>query len=57
MSKRAAAGIKEDMEYMGPVRLQEVEEAQQKMVSVVRQLMDEGIIVLGKGGGSASMVS
>ncbi len=57
MSKRAAAGIKEDMEYMGPVPLSEVEEAQGKVVSVVRRLMDEGVIVIGKGGGGATMVT
>lgn len=57
MSKRAKAGIEEDMEYMGPIPIQEVEEAQQKIVSVVRRLMDEGVIVLGRGGGGASMVT
>ena len=57
MSKRARAGISEDMEYMGPIPIQEVEEAQQKIVSVVRRLMDEGVIVLGRGGGGASMVT
>jgi len=57
MSKRAAAGINEDMEYMGPVAIQDVEESQQKIVSVVRRLMDEGVIVLGRGGGGASMVT
>ena len=57
MSKRASAGIKEDMEYMGPVQISEVEEAQQKIVSVVRRMMDEGVIVLGRGGGGASVVA
>ena len=57
MSKRASAGIKEDMEYMGPVPLAEVEDAQQNVVSVVRRLMDEGVIVLGRGGSSAAMVT
>ncbi len=57
MSKRAAAGIREDMEYMGPVRLQDVEDAQQRIVSVVRTLEEAGTIVLGKGGASATMVS
>jgi len=57
MSKRARAGIEEDMEYMGPVPIQEVEESQMKIVSVVRRLMDEGVIVLGRGGGGASLVT
>ena len=38
MSKRLAEMIKEDMEYMGPVRLKDVEEAQQKIVNVIRKL-------------------
>ncbi|MBD3221078.1 flagellar motor switch protein FliG [bacterium] len=57
MSKRAALGIKEDMEYMGPVRLSEVEEAQQRIVEVVRSLEEAGTIVIGKGGKDAEMVS
>lgn len=57
MSKRAAAGIREDMEFMGPVRLQDVEEAQQRIVAIVRTLEEAGTIVLGKGGASAQMVS
>jgi flagellar motor switch protein FliG len=42
---------------MGPVPLSEVEEAQTKVVSVVRKLMDNGVIQVGKGGGGAQMVS
>lgn len=57
MSKSAGAGIREDLESMGPAPLQDVEEAQQKMVSVVQRLMDEGIIVPGKGGAGACMVT
>ena len=38
LSKRLAAMIKEDMEFMGPVRMKDVEEAQQKVVSVIRKL-------------------
>ncbi len=57
MSKRAAMGIKEDMEYMGPIRLSEVEEAQQRIVEVVRSLEEAGTIVIGKGGKDAEMVS
>ena len=57
MSKRAAEGIQEDMEYMGPVRLSEVEEAQQRIVEVIRSLEEAGTISLGKGGKDAEMVT
>lgn len=51
MSERAAQLINEDMEYMGPVRLSDVEAAQQKIVDVVRRLDDAGeIIIAGRGG-------
>jgi len=57
MSKRAALGIQEDMEYMGAVRLVDVEEAQQRIVEVIRSLEEAGTIVIGKGGKDAEMVS
>jgi flagellar motor switch protein FliG len=51
MSERAAQLIKEDMEYMGPVRVSDVEAAQQKVVDVVRRLEESGeIIISGRGG-------
>ncbi len=51
MSERAATMIQEDMEYMGPVRLSDVENAQQRIVDVVRRLEDAGeIIIQGRGG-------
>ena len=51
MSDRAVQMIKEEMEYMGPVRLSDVEMAQQKIVDVVRRLEDAGeIIIAGRGG-------
>ena len=51
MSERAAQLIKEDMEYMGPVRVSDVEGSQQKIVDVVRRLEDAGeIIIAGRGG-------
>jgi flagellar motor switch protein FliG len=49
MSKRMADMVKEDMEYMGPVRVKDVEEAQQKIVSVIRKLQDSGDIVISRG--------
>ena len=51
MSERAAQLIKEEMEYMGPVRVADVEAAQQKVVDIVRRLEDAGeIIIAGRGG-------
>lgn len=50
MSERAAALIKEDMEFMGPVRVSDVEAAQQRIVDVVRRLEESGdIVIAGKG--------
>jgi flagellar motor switch protein FliG len=51
MSERAAQLIREEMDFMGPVRLSDVEGAQQKIVDIVRRLEDSGeVIVAGKGG-------
>ena len=47
---KAAEMLKEDMEYMGPVRVRDVEEAQQKIVNVIRALEDAGEIVIARGG-------
>ena len=53
MSERAAQMITENMQYMGPVRVSDVEAAQQKIVDVVRKLEDSGeIVIAGRGGGS-----
>lgn len=56
MSKRLAAMIREDMEYMGPVRLKDVEEAQQKIVNVIRKLEDSAEIIISRGGGDEIIV-
>ena len=50
MSKRAASMLKEDMEFMGPIRVKDVEEAQQKIVSNIRRLQDNGDIVIARSG-------
>ncbi|MBD7909844.1 MULTISPECIES: flagellar motor switch protein FliG [Clostridium] len=55
-SKRAAASLKEDMEFLGPVRLMDVEKAQQKIVSVIRRLDDAGEIIISRGGEDAIIV-
>ena len=53
MSERARAIVTEEMEFMGPVRLRNVEEAQQKIVSVIRRLEEAGeLVVQGRGGGT-----
>ncbi len=57
MSERAAAMIKENMEYMGPVRVSDVESAQQRIVDIVRRLEESGdIIIQGRGGDSDLIV-
>lgn len=56
MSKRMAEMIREDMEFMGPIRLKEVEEAQQKIVGIIRRLQDTGEIVIARGGGDDIVV-
>jgi flagellar motor switch protein FliG len=56
LSKRLAAMIREDMEYMGPVRLKDVEEAQQKIVNIIRKLEDSSEIIISRGGGDEIIV-
>ncbi len=56
LSKRLASMIKEDMEYMGPVRLKDVEEAQQKIVNIIRKLEDSAEIIISRGGGDEIVV-
>jgi len=50
MSSRASTMLKEDMQFMGPVRLREVEEAQQRIIKVIRKLEEAGAIVVARGG-------
>ena len=56
LSKRLAVMIKEDMEFMGPVRMKDVEEAQQKIVSVIRKLEENQEIIISRGGGGDEIV-
>ena len=56
LSKRLAVMIKEDMEFMGPVRMKDVEEAQQKIVNTIRRLEDSAEIVISRGGGDEIVV-
>ncbi len=56
MSSRLASMVKEDMDFMGPVRMKDVEEAQQQIVGVIRRLEDAGEIVISRGGGDDLVV-
>ena len=57
MSERAGQLIQEEMEFMGPVRVADVESAQQRIVDIVRRLEDAGeIIIQGRGGGTEVIV-
>ena len=56
LSKRLAVMIKEDMEFMGPVRMKDVEEAQQKIVNVIRKLEENQEIIISRGGGGDEIV-
>lgn len=51
MSKRASEMLKEEIDFMGPVRIRDVEEAQQKVVNVIRRLEESGEIVISRGKG------
>ena len=51
MSKNAAKMLKEDMDFMGPVRIKDVEEAQQKILAIIRHLEETGEIIISRGEG------
>ncbi|MBN1500873.1 MAG: flagellar motor switch protein FliG [Spirochaetes bacterium] len=50
MSKRASSLLREDMDFMGPLRLRDVEESQQKIVNIIRKLEESGDIIVARGG-------
>ncbi len=56
LSKRLAQMIREDMELMGPERMKDVEDAQQKIVNIIRKLEDTGEIIISRGGGDDIVV-
>ena len=56
MSERAASLIREDMEFMGPVKVSDVESAQQRVVDIVRRLEEAGEVMIAGRGGDAEMV-
>lgn len=55
-SKRAAASLKEDMEFLGPVRLMDVEKSQMRIINIIRRLDEAGEIVISRGGEDAIIV-
>ena len=56
LSSRLATMIKEDMDFMGPIRMKDVEEAQQKIVNIIRKLEDSAEIIISRGGGDEIVV-
>ena len=57
MSERAREMIKEEIEFMGPVRMRNVEDAQQKIVAVIRRLEESGeVVISGRGGGGTDEI-
>lgn len=56
MSERAAAMVKEDMEFMGPVRVSDVEATQQRIVDIVRRLEESGDLMIEGRGGDSEMI-
>lgn len=56
MSQRAVEMLKEEMEYLGPIRVKDVEKAQHEVVEIVRSLEEEGVIVIGGAGGEEYVI-
>lgn len=56
MSKRAADMLKEEIQFMGPVRLRDVEDAQQRIVQIIRRLDESGEIIIARGGEDALVI-
>lgn len=56
MSKRMVDTFREEMEFMGPVRLRDVEEAQSRIVAIIRRLEESGEIIIARGGGDDIIV-
>ncbi len=56
LSSRAVETLTESIDYLGPVRMRDVEDAQQSIVAVIRRLEDQGLIIVGRGGGREILV-
>ncbi len=56
MPKRMQKRLLEEMEYMGPVRLKDVQDAQQRIINIIRRLEEEGEIVISRGGKGEELI-
>jgi len=56
MSKRASQIIKEELDFMGPVRVRDVDEAQQRIINVIRKLEESGEIIISGGGAGEELI-
>jgi flagellar motor switch protein FliG len=56
VSERVATMIKEEMEFMGPMRLSDVETTQQRIVETIRRLQEEGQVIISGRGGKEELV-
>jgi len=56
MSKRAVENLQENIDFLGPVRLRDVEEAQQKIVNIIRRLEEQGEVIIARGGGDEIVI-
>ena len=56
MSKRSGQMLLDDMEFLGPVRLRDVEDAQQKIVNIIRKLEDQGEVIVSRGGADDAII-
>ncbi len=57
MSSRSKESTQTDVEYLHNVRMRDVEEAQQRIVAIIRRLEDEGVLTISKGGGSDEIIA
>lgn len=56
MSKRASQIVKEELDFMGPVRVRDVDEAQQRIVNIIRKLEEAGEIIISSGGAGEELI-
>jgi flagellar motor switch protein FliG len=57
MSERAAGALKEELEFLGPVRVRDVEAAHTRIIDVMRSLEDQGEIIIGGRGGDEDVIA
>ena len=56
MTTRAATVFNDEMAGLGPIRLKEVDEAQQRIIAIAKSLAEKGEIVIAKGGNEDDMI-